>query len=240
MELPCPPITPARVPLAAVRPKPGSRTPTPPRPCAANVTTGLCSTPGRPLDARWTTRSRATTPGYRGRVPRDVRPASGGITGPTWRPCRPRNASRGRRRMKPSLPHGAAASVGPVRSGLRAEAEPPPLSRGSGVRRGLSAGVPASPPIPGSPPWPRHPATSRGGQTLAVGGGLQGRFPRASAHLRLDHVGSRRVRRDLARWLGHSSPAITLGYYAHFMPEAGSKGRGTIDGLLGERGGSAC
>ncbi|KPI19296.1 integrase family protein [Actinobacteria bacterium OK006] len=29
-----------------------------------------------------------------------------------------------------------------------------------------------------------------------------------------------------ARWFGHSSPAITLGYYAHFMPEAGSKGRG--------------
>ncbi|MFC5957205.1 tyrosine-type recombinase/integrase [Streptomyces pratens] len=27
-----------------------------------------------------------------------------------------------------------------------------------------------------------------------------------------------------ARWLGHSSPAVTLGYYAHFMPEAGSKG----------------
>ncbi|MGW7254238.1 tyrosine-type recombinase/integrase [Streptomyces sp. NPDC054834] len=25
----------------------------------------------------------------------------------------------------------------------------------------------------------------------------------------------------VARWLGHSSPAITLGYYAHFMPEAG-------------------
>ncbi|MEU0133307.1 tyrosine-type recombinase/integrase [Streptomyces sp. NPDC006296] len=44
----------------------------------------------------------------------------------------------------------------------------------------------------------------------------------------------------LARWLGHSSPAITLGYYAHFMPEAGSKGRGTLDGLLGERGRSAC
>ncbi len=39
-----------------------------------------------------------------------------------------------------------------------------------------------------------------------------------------------------ARWLGHSSPTITLGYYAHFMPEAGSKGRGTIDGLLRERG----
>lgn len=44
----------------------------------------------------------------------------------------------------------------------------------------------------------------------------------------------------LARRLGHSSPAITLGYYAHLMPEAGSKGRGTIDGLLGERGASAC
>ena len=28
----------------------------------------------------------------------------------------------------------------------------------------------------------------------------------------------------LARWLGHSSPAVTLGYYAHFMPEAGIKG----------------
>ncbi|MFC9430717.1 integrase [Streptomyces sp. NPDC056987] len=40
----------------------------------------------------------------------------------------------------------------------------------------------------------------------------------------------------LARCLGHSSPAITLGYYAHFMPEAGSKGRTAIDGLLGEQG----
>ncbi len=42
-----------------------------------------------------------------------------------------------------------------------------------------------------------------------------------------------------ARWLGDSSPAITRGYYAHFMPEAGSKGRGTIDGLLGKGGASA-
>jgi hypothetical protein len=33
-----------------------------------------------------------------------------------------------------------------------------------------------------------------------------------------------------ARWLGHSSPAVTLGYYAHFMPEAGSKGCTAIDG----------
>ncbi|MFD7446020.1 hypothetical protein [Streptomyces sp. NPDC059909] len=28
----------------------------------------------------------------------------------------------------------------------------------------------------------------------------------------------------VARWLGHSSPAVTLGYYALFMPEAGTKG----------------
>ncbi|MFJ1899740.1 MULTISPECIES: integrase [unclassified Streptomyces] len=40
----------------------------------------------------------------------------------------------------------------------------------------------------------------------------------------------------LASWLGHSSPVITLGYYAHFMPEAGSKGRGTIGRLHIERG----
>ncbi|MFF4716575.1 tyrosine-type recombinase/integrase [Streptomyces eurythermus] len=40
----------------------------------------------------------------------------------------------------------------------------------------------------------------------------------------------------LARWLGHSSPAITLRYYAHFMPEAGIKGRTAIDRLLGRDG----
>jgi integrase len=39
-----------------------------------------------------------------------------------------------------------------------------------------------------------------------------------------------------ARWLGHSCPAVTLGYYAHFMPEAGSKGRTAIDRLPGRRG----
>ncbi|WP_405951516.1 tyrosine-type recombinase/integrase [Streptomyces prunicolor] len=38
----------------------------------------------------------------------------------------------------------------------------------------------------------------------------------------------------LARWLGHSSPTITLDYYAHFMPEAGGKGRGAIDALIGQ------
>ncbi|WP_405757553.1 tyrosine-type recombinase/integrase [Streptomyces sp. NBC_00073] len=37
----------------------------------------------------------------------------------------------------------------------------------------------------------------------------------------------------LARWLGHSSPTITLDHYAHFMPEAGGKGRAAIDALLG-------
>lgn len=40
----------------------------------------------------------------------------------------------------------------------------------------------------------------------------------------------------VVRWRGHSSPSITLGYYAHFMPEAGSKGRTAIDGLLGRDG----
>ncbi len=33
----------------------------------------------------------------------------------------------------------------------------------------------------------------------------------------------------LARWLGHSSPTITLSHYAHFMPEAGGKGRRSVD-----------
>lgn len=36
----------------------------------------------------------------------------------------------------------------------------------------------------------------------------------------------------LARWLGHSSPTITLDHYAHFMPEAGGRGRAAIDALL--------
>ncbi|MFE3138080.1 hypothetical protein [Streptomyces scopuliridis] len=39
----------------------------------------------------------------------------------------------------------------------------------------------------------------------------------------------------LAKWLGHSSPTITLDHYAHFMPEAGKKGRRAIDSLLGVR-----
>ncbi|MFJ2823931.1 tyrosine-type recombinase/integrase [Streptomyces toxytricini] len=37
----------------------------------------------------------------------------------------------------------------------------------------------------------------------------------------------------LARWLGHFSPTITLDHYAHFMPEAGGKGRAAVDALLG-------
>lgn len=43
----------------------------------------------------------------------------------------------------------------------------------------------------------------------------------------------------LARWLGHSSPTITLDHYAHFMPEAGNRGRGAIDTLLGGMEGSS-
>ncbi|MFF5719272.1 tyrosine-type recombinase/integrase [Streptomyces buecherae] len=39
----------------------------------------------------------------------------------------------------------------------------------------------------------------------------------------------------LARWLGHSSSTITLEHYAHFMPEAGGKGRTAIDALLGAK-----
>ncbi|MER7348374.1 tyrosine-type recombinase/integrase [Streptomyces aurantiacus] len=37
----------------------------------------------------------------------------------------------------------------------------------------------------------------------------------------------------LARWLGHSSPTITLDHYAHFTPEAGGKGRAAVHALLG-------
>ncbi|MEV0265768.1 hypothetical protein AB0I49_31155 [Streptomyces sp. NPDC050617] len=39
-----------------------------------------------------------------------------------------------------------------------------------------------------------------------------------------------------ARWLGHSSPAVTLGYYAHFMPEVGSKECGAIADCSGATG----
>ncbi|MFE0380803.1 hypothetical protein ACFW1M_35740 [Streptomyces inhibens] len=44
----------------------------------------------------------------------------------------------------------------------------------------------------------------------------------------------------VARWLGHSSQAVTLGYYAHFMPEVGSKGRTAIGGLLERVGDPPC
>ena len=39
----------------------------------------------------------------------------------------------------------------------------------------------------------------------------------------------------LARWLGHSFPAITLSYYAHFMPEAGAQGAPPSTGCRGVR-----
>lgn len=51
-------------------------------------------------------------------------------------------------------------------------------------------------------------------------------------HLRLGHA---RGRVTVAPWLGHSSPTVTLGYYAHFMPEAGTNGRAMLDGVLGSR-----
>ncbi len=44
----------------------------------------------------------------------------------------------------------------------------------------------------------------------------------------------------VARWLGHTSPAVTLGYHAHFMAEAGSKGRTAMDGLLQREGDPPC
>lgn len=34
----------------------------------------------------------------------------------------------------------------------------------------------------------------------------------------------------LSKWLGHASPNITLDHYAHFMPEAGARGLGAMDG----------
>ncbi|WEB41538.1 site-specific integrase [Streptomyces yunnanensis] len=37
----------------------------------------------------------------------------------------------------------------------------------------------------------------------------------------------------LAAWLGHDSPTITLEYYAHFIPDTGTKGMAAIDALLG-------
>ncbi|MFI1886063.1 tyrosine-type recombinase/integrase [Streptomyces jumonjinensis] len=40
----------------------------------------------------------------------------------------------------------------------------------------------------------------------------------------------------LARWLGHSSPTITLDHYAHFIPDAGTKGRSAVNSWLGEAG----
>ncbi|MCB5906551.1 integrase [Streptomyces pinistramenti] len=42
-----------------------------------------------------------------------------------------------------------------------------------------------------------------------------------------------------ARRLGHSSPTIALDHYAHFMPEAGGKGRVAIDALLNHSAGAA-
>lgn len=37
---------------------------------------------------------------------------------------------------------------------------------------------------------------------------------------------------SVSKWLGHSTPNITLGYYAHFMPEAGRRGMAVMDAWL--------
>lgn len=37
----------------------------------------------------------------------------------------------------------------------------------------------------------------------------------------------------LADWMGHSSPAITWKTYAHFVPDAGVRGRSAVDAWLG-------
>ena len=34
---------------------------------------------------------------------------------------------------------------------------------------------------------------------------------------------------SVSQWLGHSSPSITLQHYAHFMPDAGRRGRDVMD-----------
>ncbi|MFE1382964.1 tyrosine-type recombinase/integrase [Streptomyces sp. NPDC058740] len=89
-------------------------------------------------------------------------------------------------------------------------------------------------------PWGVIPPRAEGGESLAVAAAPKDGFHvlRHTYASIMWEAGESVV--TLARRLGHPSPAITLGYYAHFMPEAGSKGRGTIDGLLGERGRSAC
>ncbi|MEU8629727.1 hypothetical protein [Streptomyces sp. NPDC048669] len=37
---------------------------------------------------------------------------------------------------------------------------------------------------------------------------------------------------SVATWLGHSSPKVTLDYYAHFMPGAGKRGPAAMDTWL--------
>jgi integrase len=37
---------------------------------------------------------------------------------------------------------------------------------------------------------------------------------------------------SVSKWLGHSTPNVTLNHYAHFMPEAGRRGMGAMDSWL--------
>ncbi|TWG04408.1 hypothetical protein FHX80_112855 [Streptomyces brevispora] len=36
----------------------------------------------------------------------------------------------------------------------------------------------------------------------------------------------------VSHWLGHETPTITFDYYAHFIPQSGTKGAGAVNGLL--------
>jgi hypothetical protein len=40
---------------------------------------------------------------------------------------------------------------------------------------------------------------------------------------------------SLSKWLGHSTPKLTLDHYAHFMPGAGQRGLAAMDAWLEDR-----
>lgn len=69
---------------------------------------------------------------------------------------------------------------------------------------------------------------------MAVGSGPEGQFHVLRHTFASIMLEAGEPVATVARWLDHSSPAITLGYYAHFTPEAGSKGRTAIDVWWGE------
>jgi integrase len=115
----------------------------------------------------------------------------------------------------------------------------------SSVAEELKRHVEAFPPVKVELPWGKPEAegqrrkfslllTTRFGNAIAVNTWNTYTWKPALAASIMLEAGESVV--TVARWLGHSSPAITLGYYAHFMPEAGSKGRTAIDRLLERQG----